>query len=137
MAVIVRFAALYTAIVFVFGFILGTLRVLLLIPVTGELAAVVIEIPIMLVFAFLVAGKIFAGRGLTPEQGVEIGLCSFLLLQAVESLLAGFIGPQSYLDNILIYLGDLVPPRLVGLVGQILFAIIPFIHILRSRSDEH
>ncbi|MGV3548668.1 hypothetical protein [Rhizobium sp.] len=133
MMVVLRFAALYAAIVFAFGFVLGILRGLYLGLVMGESIAVLIEIPIMLALCWLVAARIFRGRGLTPPQGIEIGLASFLLLQLAESALFGVIGPYVFLDNVLFYLGDLSPPRAAGLVGQILFAVIPFIQILRSR----
>jgi len=134
MAVIVRLASLYAAIVFAFGFALGMVRALWISPVTGELTAVLIELPIMLLLSWLVAARIFPGRGLTPPQGIEIGLAAFLLLQVAESLLFGAAGPYSYLDNILFYLGDLSPARVAGLVGQILFAAIPFIQIVRSPT---
>ena len=136
MVVIFRFAALYAAIVFALGFALGALRILFLAPVVGELAAVVIEVPPMLALCWLVASRIFPGRGLTREQGVEIGLASFLLLQLAESALAGFPGPLTYVDNVLVYWGDLSTPRLVGLAGQVLFALFPLIHILRSRQND-
>ena len=63
-----------------------------------------------------------------------MGLTSFLLLQMAESLLFGALGPYRYADNVLYYLGDVSPARLAGLIGQILFAIIPFIQIARSPS---
>jgi hypothetical protein len=136
MAVIFRYAALYAAIVFALGFVMGTLRILFLAPVVGELAAVVVEVPVMLVLSWVVASRIFPGRRLTREQGVEIGLASFLLLQLAESGLSGFFGPYSYTDNVLVYWGDLTTPRLVGLLGQVLFALLPLIHILRSREND-
>jgi len=40
--------ALYALIVFLIGFIFGTVRVLLLAPRLGEIAAVVLETPVML-----------------------------------------------------------------------------------------
>ena len=134
MMVVLRFAALYAAIVFAFGFGLGMVRALFITPVTGELVAVLIEVPVMLILSWIVASRIFPGRGLTPSQGIEIGLTSFLLLQLAESLLFGAFGPYRYVDNVLYYLGDLSPARLAGLIGQVLFAIIPFIQIARSPS---
>jgi hypothetical protein len=134
MMVVLRFAALYAAIVFAFGFALGAVRTLFVTPVTGEFVAVLIEIPVMLVLSWIVAARIFPGRGLAPGQGIEIGLTSFLLLQMAESLLFGAFGPYTYVDNVLYYLGDLSPARLAGLIGQILFAAIPFIQIARSPS---
>jgi len=136
MAAVVRLASLYAAIVFAFGFALGTVRALYINPVVGEFVAVLIELPVMLVLSWCVAARIFPGRGLTQAQGIEIGLTAFLLLQVVESLLFGMAGPYAYLDNVLFYLGDLSPPRMAGLIGQILFAAIPFVLILRSRHHD-
>jgi predicted Abi (CAAX) family protease len=136
MAVIFRFAALYAAIVFALGFALGMLRLLFLTPVVGELVAVILEVPVMLALAWLVSARMFPGRGLSREQGVEIGLASFLLLQVFESGLSGFFGPYGYSDNVMFYWGDLSTPRLVGLAGQILFALLPLIHILRSTPHD-
>ncbi|MBX9458721.1 MAG: hypothetical protein KL863_23245 [Rhizobium sp.] len=120
---------------FAFGFMLGALRGMFLSPVVGELTAVLIEMPIILVLCWLVASRIFPGRGLLPGQGIEIGLTAFLLLQIAESLLFGAIGPYGYVDNMLFYLGDLSPARVAGLIGQVLFAIIPFVQISRSSHD--
>lgn len=136
MMVVLRFAALYAAIIFAFGFVLGALRGLFLSPVVGELIAVLIEVPIMLVLCWLVASRIFPGRGLQPGQGIEIGLTAFLLQQIAESLLFGAFGPYRYVDNVLFYLGDLSPARVAGMIGQILFAVIPFIQIVRSRQHD-
>jgi hypothetical protein len=40
--------ALYAIVVFSIGFILGTIRILLLAPRLGETAAVIVEVPIIL-----------------------------------------------------------------------------------------
>ena len=134
MAVVVRLASLYAAIIFAFGFGFGVVRTLFVSPVIGELAAVLFELPIMLGLSWFIAARIFPGRGLTSAQGIEIGLTSFLLLQVAESLLFGALGPYSLVDNILFYLGDLSPARIAGLVGQILFAAIPLFQIVRSPT---
>ena len=122
MMVVLRFAALYAAIVFALGFGLGVVRQLFVAPVSGELIAVLVELPFMLLLSWLAASRIFPGRGLEPGQGIEIGLSAFLLLQVAESLLFGAFGPYRYFDNVLYYLGDLSPARVAGLIGQILFA---------------
>ena len=137
MGVIVRCAGLYASIVFALGFLLGTLRVLFLLPVLGDFIAVLVELPVMLAFSYVVARAIV--RRFWPldrGQGIEIGLLSFLFLQVAETALAGFFGPYSYFDNMLVYLGDLTPPKVAGLIGQILFAALPLFHILRFPSHD-
>ena len=49
-------ALLYVATVFAAAFILGTLRVLVLAPRLGELAAVTLEVPVVLGLSWIVAG---------------------------------------------------------------------------------
>jgi hypothetical protein len=46
--------ALYALIVFLIGFILGTIRVLLIVPRLGETAAVMLETPVMLAASWFV-----------------------------------------------------------------------------------
>ena len=46
--------ALYAIVVFSIGFILGTIRVLLLLPRLGETTAVIVEAPIMLAASWFV-----------------------------------------------------------------------------------
>jgi hypothetical protein len=133
--VVIRFASLYTAIVFALGFGLGALRIVWLAPAIGAFWAVIVEVPIMLVFSSIVAAWLVRRwRLLNGETGIEIGIVSFLLLQVVESLLVGLSGPVSFTNNVLIYWGDLSSPRLIGLAGQLLFAALPFIHIWRVSA---
>jgi hypothetical protein len=135
MAVVLRFGALYAAIVFAFGLVLEALRGSFLSPIAGELVAVLIELPIMLALCWLVASRIFPGRGLQPGQGIEIGLTAFLLLQVAGSVLFGALGPYSFTDNILFYMGDLSPARVVVMISHVLIVAMPFVHIVRSRSN--
>ena len=53
--------ALYAIIVFVIGFILGTIRVLLVAPRLGETTAVIIEAPIMLAASWFSAAGVWIG----------------------------------------------------------------------------
>ncbi|MDO6964495.1 hypothetical protein [Rhizobium alvei] len=137
MARLLRISGLYTAIVFLLGFAMGALRIFFLAPVIGDLAAVAVEIPIMLAFSALVAARVVRlSAPLSIGDGIEIGLFSFLFLQIAESLLAGLFGPYVFVDNMLVYWSDLTPPRLLGLFGQALFALLPLFHILRSHRHE-
>ncbi len=52
---IVKLGLAYFALVFAIGFILGTLRVLWLVPALGERQAELLEIPVMIAASFLVA----------------------------------------------------------------------------------
>jgi hypothetical protein len=73
--------ALYATIVFLIGFILGTIRVLLLVPYLGKMTAVIIEAPIMLAASWFVCRWCVDGlkvRGTVPVRlgcvpGTDIG----------------------------------------------------------------
>src|SRR5215831_5373235 len=78
--------ALYAIIVFVIGFILGTIRVLLVVPRLGETTAVVIEAPIMLAASWFVCRWCVDRldvRRTVPARSM-IGLVAFLVLMSAE-----------------------------------------------------
>lgn len=74
----------YFAIVFALGFLLGTVRVLLLVPRTGEAVAELIEIPVILVCIFFIARWLH--RRYPQEAGPWIlsGLIALALLLSFE-----------------------------------------------------
>ena len=114
----------YWAVVFAAGFILGTLRVLALAPRLGEVAAVTLEIPLMLAVSWVasrgVCRRFAVPARLTPR--ILMGGVAFALLIIAEAALsvyafgrtagewAGFLG---------------TPAGLLGLAGQVGFAMIP------------
>ena len=68
----------YFAVVFAAGFVLGTLRVLVVAPHLGEIAAVVAELPIMLAVSWIICGWLLgrvALRADRPDRS-EHGHCS-------------------------------------------------------------
>lgn len=137
MGSVTRFAGLYVLIVFAIGFAFGTVRVLFVEPAIGSFWAVMAEAPLMVAASYAACRPLVRKWWpLDGEAGVEIGLLSFLMLQVLESLLAGLIGPETYINNILLYWGDLSVARMVGLVAQVLFAAMPFIQILRISAHE-
>ena len=78
--------ALYSIIVFLIGFILGTIRVLLVAPRLGETAAVIIEAPIMLAASWFVCRScvnwLDVGRTVPARSGM--GSVAFLVLMSAE-----------------------------------------------------
>jgi hypothetical protein len=76
--------AVYFLLVFAAGFVLGTMRVLLVVPHLGERRAELLEIPVMLVIAF-VAARWVVGRwriDTTPARLVTGGVALALLAAA-------------------------------------------------------
>lgn len=120
---IVTNALAYWAAVFALGFVLGTVRTLWLAPLMGHMAAVLAELPVMLAAAWLCARAILARRPLA-ERGAALamGAIAFVLLLGAELLLGIFafgLTPEGWLRS----LGE--PAGLLGLAGQIGFALIP------------
>jgi hypothetical protein len=83
---ILRAAATYVAIVFGTGFVLGTIRVLFVIPRLGERNAELIEAPLMLVATILAARWIIGGFRFAsaPLNALIIGFVALGLLLIAE-----------------------------------------------------
>ncbi len=120
-----RPAALYFALVFAAGFLLAIPRILVLTPRVGEVIAVLIECPIILLISFLLAHWVvrrFAPRA-GPAQRLAIGLIAFALLITTEVLVSWVRGtaPTEFAATLLL------PARAIGLAAQVLFAFFPLL----------
>jgi hypothetical protein len=116
-------ALVYVATVFAAAFVLGTLRVLLVTPRLGELAAVTLEVPMVLGLSWLVAGRVLRRWPLPrPGQRLAMGGLAFALLMLAETVLGITLFGRS-LAGILAAMATL--PGLVGLAGQIAFGLVP------------
>jgi hypothetical protein len=119
--------SLYAIIVFLIGFILGTIRVLLLVPRLGETTAVSIEAPIMLAASWLVCGWCLDRLDVAatiPARSL-LGLVAFLVLMLAEVGLGAVLG-RSLADQLANY-GS--PAGAIGLAAQVIFATFPVIQI--------
>ena len=93
---VAKASLLYYALVFAVGFVLGTLRVLLLVPFLGVRWAELIEQPIMLLASFYVARLVVRRFG--PFNAIWrliIGLFALVLMVATELSLTVFVQGQS------------------------------------------
>ncbi len=119
---IVGAGTLYFAIAFVAGFGLGALRELVVAPRLGPLAAVAIEVPVMLAISWIAARRIVARFALpvgVPRLGT--GLVAFALLQAAEVALGLALG-----TSLAAQAAALATLRgLIGFAAQIVFALLP------------
>lgn len=119
----------YFASVFAVGFLLGSLRVLILEPALGPLAAVLIETPFILSASWLLCGywiKRFAvPSSIAPR--IAMGGLAFALLMLAETLL-GIVGFGRSLGEI--FTGFKTAPGALGLAGQALFGLFP---LMRAR----
>lgn len=118
-----RAALLYWALVFAVGFVFGAVRTLWLAPLVGALAAVAIELPLMLAASWLVARRLIRLLGITaPAEALIMGFAALALLLGSEAALAWALarqGPGKWAA------GLATPPGALGLAGQVLFALIP------------
>jgi hypothetical protein len=121
---VVKAAIAYVAIVFAAGFAMGTLRVLLVAPAIGELAAVAAELPVLLIISWLVCKVLLVHFQVedSMRQRLAMGAIAFVLLMAVEFAFATLIFGQTMHE----YLGKFAnPAAILGLIGQMLFSAVP------------
>jgi hypothetical protein len=122
-----RAGALYAIIVFLIGFILGTIRVLLVVPRLGETAAVIIEAPIMLAASWFVCrwcvDRLDIRRSV-PARSL-MGLVALLVLMSAEVGLGAVLG-RSLVAQFAAY-GSAAGA--IGLAAQVVFATFPVTQI--------
>ena len=77
---------IYFALVFGVGFALGTLRVLVIIPLVGVRTAELIEFPIMLAVSYMAATRVIKWLAVLPTLmgRIEMGAFALILLLAAE-----------------------------------------------------
>ncbi|UYV16174.1 hypothetical protein [Porphyrobacter sp. ULC335] len=121
--------AAYWAIVFALGFVLGTLRVLWVAPAIGLLPATMLELPVILTASWFAAGWLvrrfaIASRG----EALAAGALAFAILMAAECALASVLTGQSPAQWLA---GPRQPHALLGLAGQVVFALMPWWRVRR------
>jgi hypothetical protein len=121
---------LYVAAVFAAGFVLGVLRTLVLVPLLGELGAVLAELPVILTIAWLVCTRILRRWPLSPPAAAAMGATAFLLLMLAEAGLSTLLAGRSLAEHLALY-AQL--PHQVGLAGQLAFAVFPWMQARRSQ----
>ena len=116
-------ALIYVAAVFAAAFALGVLRVLVVAPRLGGLAAVALEVPVVLGLSWAVAGAVLRRWPLPrPGQRLAMGGLAFAVLMLAEMVLGITLFGRT-MAGILAAMTTL--PGLIGLAGQIGFALVP------------
>lgn len=124
MSAALRAGVAYGAALFAAGFVLGVARVLLVAPALGPVAAVVLELPVMLALAWGLAG-VLARRFAVPGQGADrlaMGLVGFAVLMVCEVGLGLWGFGRSWAE---VRAGFGSPEGALGLAGQALVAAMP------------
>ena len=131
----IKAGTMYFALVFGAGFVLGAIRVTLLVPRLGERAAELIEMPFMFVVV-LVSARFITNRFNLPANTLArlgAGFLALGLLVTAEILLAVALQDRT--------LGDYVTSRdpvsgMVYLVMLLLFAVMPLV-LAQITSASH
>lgn len=128
-----RAGLLYFAGVFALGFLLGAVRILWVVPRLGETMAVVIELPVMLWAAWLLAGLLLRRLAVPPRAAAALvmGGVGFALLIAAEFALGAATGTSPALQ---VAKWGTVSGGM-GLAAQILHAFFPLLRISLARKS--
>lgn len=122
----------YFAVVFCAAFALGVLRTLVIAPAIGEMAAVLIEVPIVLALSWIVCGRVLRRIPVPQAMGrIVMGIAAFTLLMVAELLLSILIGHRTVAEHFALFR---TAPVLIGLVGQVGFAAFPLGQFWQNRG---
>ncbi|MGB8811895.1 MAG: hypothetical protein WCC57_01785 [Paracoccaceae bacterium] len=118
-------ALVYFATVFSAAFAIGVLRTLVIAPAIGEMAAVLIEVPIVLALSWWVCAWVLRRIPVPTGLGrIGMGVVAFALLMVAELLLSILIGHRTVAEHLALFYAA---PMIVGLSGQIGFAVVPWL----------
>lgn len=129
---LLRASMAYFALVFGAGFVLGAIRVTLVVPRIGVRAAELAEVPVMLVVIFL-AARLVARRapGTRRAELLAVGVLALVILVVVEFALAYGLSGETPIEYIATR--DPVSGSAYA-VSLLIFAVMPALQA-RSRSD--
>ncbi|MBW4458945.1 MAG: hypothetical protein KME47_01690 [Nodosilinea sp. WJT8-NPBG4] len=129
----IRVGFLYFVAVFAIGFLLGTLRVLVLIPKLGELVSTFIELPILLSAAWLISDFLTTQFNVPSQWWVRLnmGIVAFGVLMAAELGLSVWLFGSTVQGHFAAYQSL---PKTIGLAGQAVFALIPLLQMGKSKN---
>lgn len=122
----------YAGSVFAVGFALGTVRVLVLAPWLGAFAAVALELPVILLASWYLAGVLVrrAAVPATVPARALMGATALVALLVAEALLAVLAFGRTFGAHLAAY-GT--PAGALGLAGQFAFAALPTVRGLRGH----
>jgi hypothetical protein len=129
---VITAALAYFAAVFAVGFALGTLRVLVSEPAVGRMWATLIELPFILGVSWIVCTWVVARFRVAPVtlDRLAMGAIAFVVLMVAETLLDVLGFGRSFSEHMR---GYAEPGPALGLMGQLIFALIPFLQIYKIK----
>lgn len=129
----IKAGIVYSLLVFLAAAMLGSVRLTLLVPLFGTTTAVLIELPIVLAISWNLCGIVLRHfpvvRSLGPRLAMGASALLFIFLE--EMALATLVFGQTVAGFLNQYSAV---PELIGLAGQIVFALIPFARLAVPRS---
>jgi len=116
--------SLYFFVVFAAGFLMGTLRVVVFEPAVGETAAVLFEMPVMLAIAWFASRSTVSWFAVPARlrPRLAMGGLAFALLLLAEIGISVLAFQRTITAHFEAYLAA---PALLGLAGQVAFALFP------------
>lgn len=130
---------LYFAVVFGTAFVLGTIRVLVLVPRMGEFAAVLTEIPIILTVSWktmlsIVRNPKRNNQLVTAKDRLVMSLAAFAFLMLAELTLSVLAFGKTTSE----FLQELTSstPHIIGLVGQSAFGLFPLVELVVHPTHQ-
>lgn len=128
-----RSGAAYAAAVFTFAFFTGFMRTVALaqIPSLTPMAAIAVELPFILGFAWFACGLVLRRMHVDPavSSRVAMSIASFAGIISLELCLALTLGQSNLPAFLATYR---TPEAQMGLAGQIVFACFPLLRARRS-----
>jgi hypothetical protein len=138
---------LYFSIVFGIAFVLGTIRVLILVPRIGDLYAVLTETPIILTVSWMSITWIVGTKQeqqqlqqhhdttVVVQNRVVMGIAAFVFLMAAEWILSIVAFNKTSLE----FWEDLTssPAHIIGLLGQVAYGLIPVMEWWMISRTKH
>lgn len=117
-------ATVYCLALFALGFVLGTIRVLFLAPLIGEMGATLVEVPVMLGAAFFLCRWVVGRWLVSPELAARWGMAFWflVLLFLLETLVGVALFGRTMSDTLA---GLATPAGLIGLTAQVIAALLP------------
>lgn len=127
-------ATVYFLTVFMAGFVLGSVRVVYVAPRIGELAATLIEAPLMIGAAFFICRWVVRHWSVPPQPGLRWFMAAWflILLFVFEWQLGVWLFARTGIQQLEMLA---TPAGLVGLSAQLIAALFP-VFLIHSRSPQ-
>ncbi|KAB0653195.1 hypothetical protein LGM71_24355 [Burkholderia sp. AU33545] len=125
----------YALTVFVIGFAFGAIRVLLLVQLLGETAAVSLEAPFMLAASWYLSHWSAKKHDMLTDtnEALLMGAIALAILMLAELCINGLLFRRTVLEY---FAGFWSVPGAIGLASQLCFAGFPFLQAISHRTES-